>query len=201
MVGNDGGVYVTDNYGVWKLDQDTGETIWFSRFSDYSGNKLASNDLRLLNEGPNGLVGNVFSSGWHIWLDTADGSPIIVKEPDPFEATDCDPRSQFFISISGGELDKSGELEEAAARLGYAAWNLDKAFQTQLAEAEARAELDAASAGQMSGDAAEAANDCRAARALLLSRQPDIPTQGEVKDATKFAERCLDRLNELMSSI
>jgi len=122
MVGNDGGVYVTDNYGVWKLDQDTGETIWFSRFSDYSGNTLASNDLRLLNEGENGLVGNVFASGWHIWLDTTDGSPVIVKEPDPFEATDCDFRAKFFIWIAGGELDKGGELDELVC-LAYNANN------------------------------------------------------------------------------
>lgn len=122
MVDNEGAVYVTDNYGVWKLDQDTGERIWFSRFLDYSGNKLASNDLRLLNEGEDGLVGNVFSSGWHIWLDRRDGSPVIVKEPDPFSAHDCPEKSKLYITISGGELDKSGELDDLTC-LAYGANN------------------------------------------------------------------------------
>lgn len=122
MVDEEGALYVADNYGIWKLDQDTGERIWFSRFSDYSGNTLASNDLRLLNEGEAGLVGNVFASGWHIWLDRRDGSPVIVKEPDPFSANDCPLRSRLFLSVSGGELDKSGELDELVC-LAYSANN------------------------------------------------------------------------------
>ena len=112
MVDEDGGLYVSDNYGVWKLDQDTGDRIWFSRFSDYSGNTLAANDLRLLNEGEDGLVGNVFASGWHIWLDRRDGSPVIVKAPDAFSANDCPARSRMYLSVNGGEMDKSGELDE-----------------------------------------------------------------------------------------
>jgi len=112
MVDEEGALYVADNYGVWKLDQDTGERIWFSRYSDYSGNTLAANDLRLLNEGEDGLVGNVFASGWHIWLDRRDGSPVIVKEPDPFSAHDCPELSSMFLAISGGEMDKSGELDQ-----------------------------------------------------------------------------------------
>ena len=112
MVDEEGALYVSDNYGVWKLDQNTGDRIWFSRFSDYSGNKLASNDLRLFNEGEDGVVGNVFASGWHIWLDRRDGSPLIVKEPDPFSANDCPLRSRLYLSVSGGEMDKSGELDE-----------------------------------------------------------------------------------------
>lgn len=122
MVDDEGGVYVADNYGVWKLDQDTGERIWFSRFLDYSGNKLASNDLRLMNEGEDGLVGTVFASGWHIWLDRRDGSPVIVKEPDPFSAYDCPDMARLFMIVSGGELDKSGELDDLVC-LGYGANN------------------------------------------------------------------------------
>jgi hypothetical protein len=122
MVDEEGALYVADNYGVWKLDQDTGERIWFSRFSDYSGNKLASNDLRLLNEGEDGLVGNVFASGWHIWLDRRDGSPVIVKEPDAFSANDCPLRSRMYLSVGGGEMDKSGELDELVC-LAYDANN------------------------------------------------------------------------------
>jgi hypothetical protein len=122
MVDDEGAIYVADNYGVWKLDSDTGDRIWFSRFSDYSGNKLASNDLRLLNEGEDGLVGNVFSSGWHIWLDRRDGSPVIVKEPDVFEAEDCPVLATMFLSIAGGEFDKSGELDDLVC-LGYNANN------------------------------------------------------------------------------
>ena len=122
MVDEEGGIYVGDNYGVWKLDQDTGERIWFSRFSDYSGNKLASNDLRLFNEGEEGVVGNVFASGWHIWLDRRDGSPLIVKEPDPFSAEDCPLRARLYVSASGGEMDKSGELDELTC-LAYSANN------------------------------------------------------------------------------
>ena len=122
MVDEEGGLYVADNYGVWKLDQDTGERIWFSRFSDYSGNKLASNDLRLFNEGEDGIVGNVFASGWHIWLDRRDGSPVVVKEPDPFSAQDCPLRARLYVTASGGEMDKSGELDELAC-LAYSANN------------------------------------------------------------------------------
>lgn len=123
MVDDEGALYVADNYGVWKLDQDTGERVWFSRFSDYSNNTLASNDLRLLNEGEDGLVGNVFASGWHIWLDRRDGSPVIVKEPDPFSAGDCPVRARMFLMISGGEFDKSGELDDLVC-LGYDANNV-----------------------------------------------------------------------------
>ena len=122
MVDDKGHVYVADNYGVWKLDQDTGARIWFSRFSDYSGNTLSSNDLRLLNEGDDGLVGNVFASGWHIWLDRRDGSPVVVKEPDPFSANDCPERAAMFLAVNGGEMDKSGELDELTC-LAYDANN------------------------------------------------------------------------------
>ena len=122
MVDDEGGVYVADNYGVWKLNQDTGERIWFSRFLDYSGNKLASNDLRLMNEGDDGLVGTVFASGWHIWLDRHDGSPVIVKEPDPFSAHDCPDMAKLFMIVSGGEMDKSGELDDIVC-LAYGANN------------------------------------------------------------------------------
>jgi len=120
MVDDEGGVYVSDNYGIWKLDQDTGERIWFSRFSDYSGNKLASNDLRLMSEGEDGLVGTVMSSGWHIWLDRRDGSPVIVKEPDPFSAGECPDTAKLYVFVSGGELDKSGELDDLVC-LSYGA--------------------------------------------------------------------------------
>lgn len=122
MVDDEGGVYLADNYGVWKLNQDTGERIWFSRFLDYSGNKLASNDLRLMNEGEDGLVGTVFASGWHIWLDRRDGSPVIVKEPDPFSAHDCPDMAKLFMIVSGGEMDKSGELDDIVC-LAYGANN------------------------------------------------------------------------------
>ena len=112
MVDDEGALYVADNYGIWKLDGKTGERIWFSRFTDYSGNTLSANDLRLLNEGEAGLVGNVFASGWHIWLDRRDGSPVVVKEPDPYSANPCPEMSTMFLAINGGEMDKSGELDE-----------------------------------------------------------------------------------------
>jgi hypothetical protein len=89
LVDREGGVYVSDNYGIWKLNQDTGERIWFSRFLDYSENKLASSDLQLVNEGGDGLVGSVFASGWHIWVDRRDGRAVIVQEPEAFSARDC----------------------------------------------------------------------------------------------------------------
>jgi|GEM_PF-1945801 len=114
MVDREGGVYVSDNYGIWKLDQDTGARIWFSRFLDYSANMLGSNDLRLVNEGGDGLVGTVFASGWHIWVDRRDGHPVIVQEPEPFSAHDCPQIARLYITISGGELDKSGELDDIA---------------------------------------------------------------------------------------
>jgi len=67
-------------------------------------------------------VGNVFASGWHIWLDRRDGSPVIVKEPDAFSANDCPLRSRMYLSVSGGEMDKSGELDELVC-LAYDANN------------------------------------------------------------------------------
>ncbi len=114
MVDREGGVYVSDNYGIWKLNQDTGARVWFSCFRDYSENKLGSNDLRMVNEGGVGLVGTVFASGWHIWVDRRDGRPVIVQEPEPFSARDCPEISRLYITISGGELDKSGELDAIA---------------------------------------------------------------------------------------
>ena len=51
------------------------------------------------------------------------------------------------------------EIEEAAARLGYAAWNLDKSVPHQLAEAETRNEIE--------GDKLESpAGDVRGGRSL-----------------------------------
>ncbi|HEY6131415.1 MAG TPA: hypothetical protein VIV27_05315, partial [Halioglobus sp.] len=114
MVDREGGVYVADNYGIWKLNQDTGERIWFSRFLDYSDNHLGTSGLRLVNEGQDGLVGTVFASGWHIWVDRRDGQPVIVQSPDAFAAHDCPELARLTVAVSGGELDKSGELRDLA---------------------------------------------------------------------------------------
>ncbi len=117
MVDQEGNLYVSDNSGIWKLDQDDGHVIWFSRFSDYSDNKLASNDLRLTAEG---FVGTVMTSGWHIWLDINTGDPVVVKEPDPFDAEPCHQGATFFRLFNGGEIDRSGELDEMCC-LSYGA--------------------------------------------------------------------------------
>ena len=42
-------------------------------------------------------------------------APVIVQEPEAFSARDCAETSRLYITISGGELDKSGELARAVA--------------------------------------------------------------------------------------
>jgi len=114
MVDNEGSLYVSDNSGIWKLNQDTGDVIWFSRFLDYSDNRIGTCDLRLI---PEGFVGAVTAAGWHIWVDKDTGNPVVVKEPDPFSAPDCGRR--FFDFASAGEMDRSGELDD----IGCLAYN------------------------------------------------------------------------------
>lgn len=109
MVDQEGNIYLADNYGIWSYTQD-GDLRWFSRFLDYSDSRLGSGqDLRLIKEG---YVGTVMASGWHIWLHKDTGEPAVIKEPDPFSAPECDPRSRLFLTVNGGELDQTGELEE-----------------------------------------------------------------------------------------
>ena len=93
------------------------------------------------------------------------------------------------------------EIEEAAARLGYAAWNLDKAFQRQLAEAASRREVDDATHGRMASRASSAAASCRAARGQLLARQPRLPDEQALSEAAQGVGDCLTTLRALVQGI
>jgi hypothetical protein len=93
------------------------------------------------------------------------------------------------------------EIEEAAARLGYAAWNLDKAFQRQLTEAAHRREVDAATHNGFASRASSAASSCRAAREQLLARQPRLPNEQALSEAAQGVGDCLTTLRALVQEI
>lgn len=97
--------------------------------------------------------------------------------------------------------DAGCEIEEAAARLGYAAWNLDKAFQRQLTEAVNRRELNEAAYSQLAGRASSAAASCRVARGKLLERQPQLPDEQALGEAADGVGDCLATLRALVQGI
>ena len=98
-------------------------------------------------------------------------------------------------------LSEGCDPEEAAARLGYAAWNLDKAFQRQLREARGRGEVDSATRRRIASDAAKAERECSIARAGLLEDQPRLPTEAALQEAQKHAESCLAILQKLVAAL
>jgi len=93
-------------------------------------------------------------------------------------------------------LEAGCEIEEAAARLGYAAWNLDKAVQRQLAEAGKRGEIDAQAAAQLSAMAVAAAGQCRGARELLLAQQPLLPSETTLAFVQRDTTACIASLRQ-----
>jgi len=98
-------------------------------------------------------------------------------------------------------LTSGCEIEEAAARLGYAAWNLDKSVPRQLAEAETRNEIDAGARARIEQAAASAAGECRGARALLLEDQPRLPDETKLTEARASARRCHSELQQVVASL
>ncbi len=98
-------------------------------------------------------------------------------------------------------LTEGCALEEAAARLGYAAWNIDKAFQRQLAEAVKREQLNAELGQSIAAKATAAVADCRGARAQLLARQPALPAEGAMADARIMTADCLIGLTTVLEAL
>jgi hypothetical protein len=98
-------------------------------------------------------------------------------------------------------LTSGCEIEEAAARLGYAAWNLDKAVPRQLAEAEIRKEIGAEARVQIEQIASAAAQACRGARSLLLEKQPQLPDEENLEGARTSIRRCRTELQKALASL
>ena len=98
-------------------------------------------------------------------------------------------------------LQAGCEIEEAAARLGYAAWNLDKAVQRQLAEAGARGEIDEQAAEQLSDLATVAAGQCRGARTLLLAQQPLLPSEMTLVSVQRDTRACIASLRQSVQTL
>jgi hypothetical protein len=98
-------------------------------------------------------------------------------------------------------LTSGCEIEEAAARLGYAAWNLDKAVPRQLAEAEVRKEIGAKARVQIEQIASVAAQACRGARSLLLEKQPQLPDEKNLGEARTSVRRCQAELQKALASL
>ena len=82
------------------------------------------------------------------------------------------------------------EIEEAAARLGYAAWNLDRSVPHQLAEAETRDEIQGQARESLQEATSGAAVRCRRAREGLLADQPNLPEAAALAQAKADAVAC-----------
>ena len=91
--------------------------------------------------------------------------------------------------------------EEAAARLGYAAWNLDKAFGRQIGEAIERGEIAKEAGDQLAADAGLAAAACRGARGQLLAAQPRLPDADALAAARAQSTSCADALRSLAEGL
>ena len=93
------------------------------------------------------------------------------------------------------------QLEEAAARLGYAAWNLDKAVPKQLAEAASRSELGDQEHRTLIKAASLSESDCRRARTILLAEQPRLPDAAAITEAQQAARSCEKDLQALLAEL
>ena len=93
------------------------------------------------------------------------------------------------------------EIEEAAARLGYAAWNLDYSVPHQLAEAKTRNEIAGAQQKVLQRAGSAAARLCRSARTRLLARQPSLPDASELAQAKKEGAKCRADLESLLAQL
>jgi hypothetical protein len=98
-------------------------------------------------------------------------------------------------------LTEGCALEEAAARLGYAAWNMDKAFQRQLAEAIQREQIHAEYGKNIAADATEAAAHCRRARKQLLARQPALPSESALAETRILTADCTSGLTKVLDAL
>ncbi len=98
-------------------------------------------------------------------------------------------------------LTQGCALEEAAARLGYAAWNMEKAFQRQLQEAIKREQIHGQYGKNIAEDATKAVVDCRSARAALLAKQPALPTESALVEARARTADCLVGLTTVLGAL
>ncbi|MFP6605258.1 MAG: hypothetical protein VCC19_01660, partial [Myxococcota bacterium] len=93
------------------------------------------------------------------------------------------------------------EIEEAAARLGYAAWNLDKSVSRQLAEAETRNEIEGEQRRSLQQATSSAADLCRRARTQLLANQPQLPGASGLAQAKQAGAKCRAQLESLLGRL
>ena len=93
------------------------------------------------------------------------------------------------------------EIEEAAARLGYAAWNLDQSVPHQLAEAETRNEIEGDKRQSLQHATSVAADQCRTARTQLLAKQPQLPGESALAQAKKDAATCREGLESVLARL
>ena len=93
------------------------------------------------------------------------------------------------------------QIEEAAARLGYAAWNLDRSVPHQLMEAESRDEIAYGARQNVEAETAEAAGLCRRARTLLLADQPRLPQAAVLAEAKKDSAKCHATLESVLARL
>jgi hypothetical protein len=132
-------------------------------------------------------------------------SGLTIYEPVSF-ATGARNQAEMGVGLVEFALDNlclsaGCDLEEAAARLGYAAWNLDKAFQRQLAEASDRGQLNGTPWERLASDAAAAAGACRSARGELLAVQPQLPDGDALGRARRSSESCLASLQGIVAAL
>ena len=142
------------------------------------------------------LPSSIVPARWQV------GQPIggfAIYEPESFRdgAWNQADLNVFFVEWALENLCEQPEcdLEEAAARLGYASWNLDKVFDKHLDEALTRGEISSAEHDDLHEQGDKAAADCRAARELLLRDQPEDPTTEEISQARSYCESALHGLS------
>jgi hypothetical protein len=93
------------------------------------------------------------------------------------------------------------QIEEAAARLGYAAWNLDRSVPHQLAEAQTRNEIQDGARQNLQDTTSGAADLCRRARAQLLANQPQLPHASALAQAKQDAATCRAELESALARL
>jgi hypothetical protein len=91
--------------------------------------------------------------------------------------------------------------EEAAARLGYAAWNLEHAFESQLEEAVRRDEVARDLQADLAARALGATESCLMAREALLASQPQLPDESRLTEAKVQSAACALALRSIAESL
>ncbi|MFP6654518.1 MAG: hypothetical protein VCB25_02745, partial [Myxococcota bacterium] len=212
-------VTTTGRYVVQKADLSTlffyymlqGNYNFFNTndvgYDDVSQDELA--EIEEMSESLNffGLFGPIGKEGLvpEPWKVAQPMSGLAIYEPVSFVVA---ARNQAEMDVDLVEFARANlclsagcQLEEAAARLGYAAWNIEKAFGRQLAEARSRDEISSALQEQVSLDARMAVIACQDARGYLLARQPELPGEAALESARTLAEKCQTSLAAIVEKL